>query len=295
MKMTFLKKQDSQNGQALLFVVVAMTIALTIGLNASLRTVTSLSRTTRTDTSSRALAAAEGGVERYLSLSVAELEQAIDVSQNCPVGNRINSGEYRGYCLIEFTPVSEILRSQAYVLVNRYRPLSYQFELEAGDVKEINLYDIGASPPTYYSSNTIELCWSPIAGNADLVYLSYNQGGVQARGGLNAVNSTSHIDDEGFIDADGATQPGYDNCKEVNIGNNIYGLRVRTVGGSSEIGIFATGTASLPLQGCSITSIGLVEQDQGVTASKEINVVRTLPYLRGAFDYALYADDSVSK
>ena len=63
MKTLKLDKNRNEKGQALLFVVVAMTIALSIGINASVRTITSLSRTTRTYTASRALAAAEGGIE----------------------------------------------------------------------------------------------------------------------------------------------------------------------------------------------------------------------------------------
>jgi len=56
----------NQTGQVLLFVVVTMTIALAVGVGISLRTISSVSRTTRSDTSSRVLAAAEGAIENFL-------------------------------------------------------------------------------------------------------------------------------------------------------------------------------------------------------------------------------------
>jgi len=277
----------NQKGQTLLFVVVAMTIALSIGINASVRTLTSLSRTSRTDTASRALAAAEGGVERYLALSSRELEEA--TTGSCPEGVYDNA---TSSCKIEFENASDILVSQAYVSVERYNPIFYPFTLESGQVKEIKLYE--SSTSSYYSDSQIEICWTSNT-KSDVIYLSYNSSGVQERGGLTGNDSPGvPYDTEGFSNA-GAGHDGFTNCEAVDIGNNIFGLRIRSVGGESDVAVFPTGGATLPLQGYIITSIGRLEQDQDVTATRIIRVMKSLPYLPVSFDFALYSEGGIVK
>ncbi|MFC1756152.1 hypothetical protein ACFLZK_02050 [Patescibacteria group bacterium] len=282
------KVYKNEKGQTLLFVVVAMTIALAIGINASVRTVTSLSRTARTDTSSRALSAAEGGIERFLSLSTQELESAI--GGTCAAGAYDNS---TGACKIEFDDVLDVLVSQAFVTVERYAPLSYPFTLESGQVKEVNLYDF-TNPGNFYTSNLIKICWTS-RPQSDIMYLSYNSAGVQARGGITGDDFPGGIGyvAQGF-DPAGPGQHGYKNCEVVDIGVSIYGLRIRSVGGTSDVAIYGEG-ATLPLQGYVITSVGTIEQDQSVTASRTIRVIRTLPYLPVSFDYALFSQGGISK
>jgi len=56
-----------QKGQTLLFVIVGVTIALAIGIAVSTRTLSSLRRAARSDTSARVIAAAEAGIENLLS------------------------------------------------------------------------------------------------------------------------------------------------------------------------------------------------------------------------------------
>ncbi len=298
---------EIEKGQALLFVVIVMTIALSIGINASVRTITSLSRTTRTDTASRALAAAEGGIERFLALSTPGLEDAVDgtcpsdsgagpcMPGPCPPDPEpdiVWDSETQS-CKMDFEGSGDILVSQAFVTVERYTPSFYPFDLESGQVKEVNLYDFNGG--SFYSDNRIEICWSS-SPESDLVYLAYNQSGVQARGGLFGVVNTpgAPYAQEGFTAAV-AGHDGYDSCATVDITNNIYGLRIRSVGGASRLGIFPVGGASLPLQGYTIVSIGRLEQDQGVTATRTIRIVRTLPYLPASFDYALYSEGAIVK
>ena len=292
------KLHKNEKGQTLLFVVVAMTIALSIGINASVRTLSSLSRTSRTDTASRALAAAEGGIERYLTLSRKELEDAIDVlesgSGSCPEGDYDSTA---GACLIEFEGSSDKIVSQAYVTVEEYTPAYYPFSLESGQVKEINLYDYDAG--SYYSEPDIEICWTSDP-ESDLLYTSYNDNnGIQARGGLQGVadspTNPSSYETKGFDNTAVAGHDGYTSCNTVSIGTNIYGLRIRSVGGNSNVAVFPTGGAPLPIQGFRIESIGRIKQDQAVIASRAIKVVMTLPYLPASFDFALYSVGNIGK
>ena len=177
----------NQKGQTLLFVVVAMTIALSIGINASVRTLTSLSRTSRTDTASRALAAAEGGIERYLVLSSKELRKTVDDPTHCSEGSYVNDGGYNNgpACKIRFEDASDNLISLALVTVEEYTPIDYPFSLESGQIKEVNLFDedgIG-----HYSSDRIRICWDSTSGGSDITYVSYSDSGIQEKGGLEGI------------------------------------------------------------------------------------------------------------
>jgi len=299
----------NQKGQTLLFVVVAMTIALSIGINASVRTLTSLSRTSRTDTASRALAAAEGGIERYLVLSSKELRGAAD-DGDCPEGTPASETGPTSNgppCKIRFEDMSDNsdnLVSLAFVTVENYTPTDYLFSLESGQVKEVNLYDedgIG-----YYSSNQIRICWTSTSGGSDITYVSYNESGIQEKGGLegNPQPEDGYVE-EGFdkISTSDGTRGGsgtrYEVCYNVTIGDDtddIYGLRIRSIGGASDIEVSPEPvTATLPLQGYKITSVGKLEQDSEVTATRVIRVIKSLPYLPVSFDYALYSQGPVNK
>ncbi|MFC1756155.1 hypothetical protein ACFLZK_02065 [Patescibacteria group bacterium] len=294
---------NNQKGQTLLFVVVAMTIALSIGINTSVRTLTSLSRTSRTDTASRALAAAEGGIERYLALSSGELEDATEGA--CPEGEYSSDGGFDNgpACKIEFEDDSDVLVSQAFVTIERYAPTYYPFTLESGQLKEVNLYDHELD--VYYESDDddIEICWTSTdtgpGGGSELLYISYDRNGIQKRGLLRGnLPPGDSYESVGFDDSAGAGKDGYANCIEVIIGSDLYGLRIRSIGGTSDVAVYATdggANAVLPLQGYRITSIGKLEQDQGVTATRVIRIIKSLPYLPVAFDFALYVEGGVAK
>ncbi len=279
--------KESEKGQALLFVVVAMTIALSIGINSSVRTLTSLSRTSRSDTASRALAAAEGGIERYLALSTTELESTI--TGNCAAGTYDQTAEA---CLIEFDASSDAIVSQAHVTVQRYEPDFYPFDLESGQVKEVNLYDYNSG--NHYGASTVEVCWNS-KPQSELMYIAYKDSGISARGGLTGSNAPdAPYSSKGFESA-GPGRDGYANCKTIDITNDVYGLRIRSVGDASSVAVFPTGNERLPLQGYTIKSIGRIQQDQGVTATRTISIIRSLAYLPVSFDYALYSEGSITK
>ncbi len=291
-------KHNNQQGQALLFIVVAMTIALSIGINASVRTITSLSRTTRTDTAARALAAAEGGIERFLALSTQELEDAVDGT--CPedpiMGHPLPRHDPSNSCIISFATVGDILTSEAFVTVEIYDPLDYPFSLVSGQVKEVNLHDYTVSPSVPYGDDEILICWNsnPIIGS-DIMYTSYNDSGIQARGILRGAHPPvdANYQAEGWRRAD-ESKPGFTDCETVTIQSNIYGLRILSLGGPSDVEISGVDD-DLPLQGYRIISIGKLQQVSGVTATKIIRVIKSLPYLPANFDYALYSNSDIVK
>ena len=71
-------KYNNEKGQTLLFVIVAVTIAMAVGVAVSTRTIQSLKRVARTDTSARVIAAAEGGIENLLSRTYSQLDKVAD-------------------------------------------------------------------------------------------------------------------------------------------------------------------------------------------------------------------------
>lgn len=75
MKNIKIKMNRNEKGQTLLFVIVAVTIAMAVGVAVSTRTIQSLKRVARTDTSARVIAAAEGGIENLLSRSYSQLDE----------------------------------------------------------------------------------------------------------------------------------------------------------------------------------------------------------------------------
>ena len=80
MKNIKIKMNKHEKGQTLLFVIVAVTIAMAVGVAVSTRTIQSLKRVARTDTSARVIAAAEGGIENLLSKNYSQLDDvATDV------------------------------------------------------------------------------------------------------------------------------------------------------------------------------------------------------------------------
>ena len=93
-------KYNNEKGQTLLFVIVAVTIAMAVGVAVSTRTIQSLKRVARTDTSARVIAAAEGGIENLLGRNYSQLDGAIAVL-DCGLIGAV-PGPEAGACLYMF-------------------------------------------------------------------------------------------------------------------------------------------------------------------------------------------------
>jgi len=104
MKNTKYKMNKNQKGQTLLFVIVAVTIAMAVGVAVSTRTIQSLKRVVRTDTSARVIAAAEGGIENLLGRNYSQLRKALYDVNNPPDCTAIGAvaGPENGTCSYVF-------------------------------------------------------------------------------------------------------------------------------------------------------------------------------------------------
>ncbi len=280
---------NKEKGQALLFVVVSLTIAMAVGISISLRTLSSISRTTRSDTASRVLAAAEGGAERFLSKTPKELA---DSKVACP--NYATSITHVEECIVTFNNTSDgdPVVSRAVVSVGDISGDSYAFKIKKDDVREVRLS----------GQNALRICWSPIktssTSESDLYVIAYGKRGVNYiynkqgfSSGCTSGCYTGGYTKSGDFEASAvSTVAGYSWC--VNVGSGRFladgpeAIRIRSLANDSKVIVLGS---SLPVQGYKITSVGEIEAE-GSRTSKTVVVYKSLPYLPALFDYALYTE-----
>jgi len=284
----------NKKGQAILFAIVGVTIALAIGVTVASRNLSSISRVTRSDSAARAYAAAEGGIERLLALSDAVLTSlVVDTSgEQCEPAGFSKSVREGGFCSIIYTPTAgDMAGSMADVKVENFSANEgefYAFSIPSGYTKEVNMegYSTNDSP-------RVNICWSRDGVEPSAIaYLSYDANGNVSRNSLVPSGEYSgDISDYGFTSVDrrtpSATNPYY-YCSEVTLVKNPYGLRIQPLFKDEDIGVSAVGESSLPNQGFKFISIGSVNE-QSEVKSKAVTVFRSLPYMPGFFDYSIFS------
>ena len=285
----------NQRGQVLLFVIVTMTIALAVGVGVSLRTISSISRVARTDTSSRVLAAAEGGLERFLTKTNNELS----VLANACTSSDPNTAPSQ--CEITFPSTVDSVDAIAVVQVLELgaNDPEYTFTAKKDAVTEINLsgYD---SHPAGVGVNEIKVCWKSPSGGVptDMYYLAYSPSAMIKNGACYGGNfgcGSSSVVKTGFSLS--TSELPYTSCFTIgntagsaDLPDDIVGLRIRSLGGDADYRISVVNAGALPLQGYEIISTGLLTDVANVKTIKTIRAKRSLPYLPGMFDFGLYSD-----
>lgn len=284
----------NQDGQIVLFVVVALTIALMFGVGISLRTLSSVARVTASDTAAKVAAAADGGAERFLGLPYYNLTQV--VSGTCPSGTT----SLGGACQITFgNSITDPIISQALVTVRAINQdensENYSTVVPQDDLREINLDG--------YGDYDLTVCWDNADVNSnwdtDLYYQVYGvEKGAAKIFEKYGVSSDGSYDGpytkKGFIME---TAPG--DCDNNSYGftidadklTNAYGLRIRSINGASVVTIIPADGATLPVQKFEITSVGSLYYNGQLAGTKKVVVTRSLPYLPAMFDFALYSED----
>jgi hypothetical protein len=294
-----------EGGQALLFVIVAMTIALTVGIGVTNRTVSSLRRTSSTDTASRVYAAAEGGIEWFLRQPLNVLSKLSDGDTNngseCPSGTSWET-EYPSNCILTYDPQgNDKITSRALISVKTFSTNSaaalgsssenYWFSLNPGDVKEVSLRDF--QNLTYFQG-TLDLCWKSLSSTSSswIYYLTYGKDGISAK----QLVSPSQITPGTYIVSGtvtaGSGRDEYDSCQAIPI-TDTNGIRIKSLYAPSKVAIYPSGS-NFPIQGYQITSLGQIDNvAEKVKATKTIRVYRSLPYAPSSFDYAIYTNGNL--
>ncbi|OGC68692.1 hypothetical protein A2415_01930 [candidate division WWE3 bacterium RIFOXYC1_FULL_39_7] len=311
--MKMIKKDNPLNnskGQALLFIVVAMSVALAVGIAVSSRTLSSLRRTSNTDTATRVFASAEGGIEWFLRQPADVLLDLSDgdttngnncaaTSSECPCGTLPHPTDISA-CILEYPGQgADNINAKAEIRVSTFTLNAedaatdhYWFTLDPGDVKEVRLVNLAADE--YYQGD-VDICWRSLdtTQSSGIYYLTYDQDGVIAKGLISPTFPTGTYTVTGDVVAGSGTLD-YDQCYQLNINTDTDGLRLKSLYVPSKIGIFPSTLTNFPLQGFEIESTGEIGDENGIRVTKVINVFRSFPYMPAILDYAVYSDGDIN-
>jgi hypothetical protein len=287
----YLKTAHNQKGQALLFVLVAMTIALAVGINIAMRTLSSISRTARTDTAERVRAAAEGGIERALGASTSSLSALANSGASAATCNDVNLNydSTLGSCIVSFPQAwADEIDARALVSVTTFSYTDpslgvYRVPLESGTTVEVQIWGMGGS--------LITICIDPIP-QGDVAYTFYGETGILSKGGITTGTIGGSYQAVNFLTPNQSNVYGFSRCRSnISVPSNSYGLRLTAIGGNIDIGVVSD---ILPQQGFKITSIGELVQEGVVRTTKEVNVYKSYPYLPTIFDFGLYSSTDLN-
>jgi hypothetical protein len=249
-------KFSVHQGQALLFVVVATTIALVIGVNVANRSISSARRTTSTDTFTRVLNAAEGAIELAVGASTEQLSKLASDdfnSADCEevFGGKSEAIKESGVSKCQFpyeTRDNEGQGNKADSLTEAIVSVSSDNEYSdnnplvttldnPGTVFEVNLEN--------YEGDSVRICWGQQGADATLsakgtalYYILYskppstNENSIVVRQGLQVsdfdAGSGSPLEEAAFAYADKDPNPvvknpannmEYDACASIEVGN----------------------------------------------------------------------------
>lgn len=300
-----MRKNKAESGQILLIVIVFMTISLALGISISLRSISSISRVSDVDTTSRVLAAAEGGAETFLQKSIQEL---VTLRSVC---NGDYSGGVPDECTVTYNPIAnDAISSQAVVTVEDYYATQgpsyiYTLNIGDGDMKEVNLEGI---------KQDLMICWastnSDSASTPDLYFAIIDansivlQKGVSSGGIGKPASYVSHGFDSSSV---GSTDCDTDTNKHTyRLNLTGYGslskLRIKSLAGASKVQVYSVNPAETPLppQGFKITSIGSLTSSKNISAAVEnttkITVVyKPYPYVTGLLDFGMYSTGGLAQ
>ncbi len=303
-KQTFLQ---NNSGQVILFVIVAVTIALSMGVAISTRTIFSSSRVARSDTSNKVFTAAEGGAERFSTLSSKVLKTLAaggynDSATGCTraalggdvtYSDRRTLREKREGCLVSFSNAVDSANTQSFVTVDNVRynfkhrtgREGYAFYLEPSTVKEINLEGYGVS--------TVKVCWEQ---KDTVIYgISYSSDKNFTKTLVKTTDSANTNLGADYVISEAAS---FDNtlnsyCTDLSLVSNAYGLRLRALYLPSNIVVYPVSN-DLPFQAYKITSKGELLKEGQVETFKVVTAYRSFPYLPLGFDEAIYTNNALS-
>jgi len=301
-----IKNFRDESGQTLFIVAGLMLIATVVGVSIAVRTLNTTSNVSSTDTATRALAAAEACVERFLVLSNQALDDAKDPASGCPPGTTGVAG-VGCEMILSTNSADDPLDTKATATVNDYgavTPTEYlTVDIEKDQVVETSLSG-------YPSDNDLRVCWSALgvdpaaAGgetHSDLYFIVY---GTRAGAhqtyqiGVNAQDPEGLPYNTNFDSASGSDIPnGYNSCYTLDWPNGTFNslsaVRVMALNYDSTIGVRPIG-ANLPYQGYEITCVGeLSNVASAQKVTRTVSVHRSYPFMPGLFDFGIYSQGDI--
>jgi len=274
-------------GQILVIIVLGTTIALTVALAVSARTLSTVRQTTTNSRAQAVLAAAEAGAEVALA--------------------RLKNGECKiaGSCINITSSIPETQTSYSYsVSQGAGSSDPYLFDLIRDQVAQIYLRDNQTSD--YYPGTAVDVCWydpsldgSPESENAlEVIYYGNVTGSTYKYGYIGADPSGGpNLGSTGFSNAGGGrsvTVSGktvsFNHCQTIpeaptQMDGHPEILRMRALYSSFSVVIVPQIGKTLPIQSYVIESTG---QTSDGTVKKKIRVTKSLPALPTIFDFAIF-------
>jgi hypothetical protein len=280
------KYREKEYGQALLFVVVAVTIALSVGVSIATRTLSSQKRVVSSDTATRVANASEGGAEAALGKPYSTLASLTSPSlDNAACQGYGFSYAENNKCVITYPSApGDSIVTKATISVTPFTMNgldNYWFNLSPGMVKEIRLAGYTGTDPY--------VCWEN--SKAAIYTLSYNSsGGIKKSWFVSTSFDNSTGKTSGFATVDNSAHsehPEYTGCKQISLVSSPYGLRIKTLYSSTRVHVYP-GSGFFPSQGYKITSIGELVSG-GSQESKIVVVYKSFPYAASIIDAGLYS------
>lgn len=245
---------------------------LTVGMSIVARSITEVSVTTTQEESSRALEAAEAGIERAIGGAMVGSSLTDTIPTTNSTFNVVNSFLGNG---------------------NRY---AVPVPLADGDVATIDL--------TGYSANQVRICWGQTGQQPSIevvVYYITSSGVVGvSRNGYSPSTQVLHGFNSSSAGCGGTTGYNYsqninfvgNGASQMNIPNNsdLRMMRVRMINAvvPQRIMLSAQGATDFPAQGNEVISTG-----QSGLAAQKVKAVITKPDLPPMFDFALFSGTSL--
>jgi|GEM_PF-2892212 hypothetical protein len=273
-------------GQTLVIILLGTSVALTVALAVSVRTISTLKQTTTSAQAQEALAAAEAGVEVALN--------NIKNGAACILGTEANC----------YTPADVALPNGTfYSFVARRTGGGTDpnlLDLAKDQTQEVKLTCGGAAGCTDYPTGSIRIYWydpdldgSTEPQNAIEIIYIYKNGGVtgMAKYGYNGItispsNGFAMSPNNGsYLVSVGGKQVRFNHYVDVSLTNTPQVLRLKAFYSNFSAAVAPLGAAMLPPQGYVVNSTGRTADS---AVKKAIRVSKSLPALPHVFDYSLY-------
>ena len=251
-----------KKGQTLIAIFIIMLIALSVGVAVSSRFTASLHIFSRTDDSSKALAAAEAGLERTLALPMDTLKDYVD------------HGSCGTNCIWQVTDTTgQIIRANV--------TLSYEGN-SSTEAYKLNLSQDANSELSlagYTSGKTLSVCWNSGA-SVYANYISQSGSSIKSKGyEYNAISST-HTEN-GFSPS--SAMNGYQSCFNITATDTPLVLRLKSYYEDTQVFLVPYSGGSVPMQGILLKSVG-----QAGDSRRTVSALKTFPHTPVIFDYVLY-------
>lgn len=271
-------------GQTLVIILLGTSVALTVALAVSVRTISTLKQTTTSAQSQEALAAAEAGVEVALN----NLK-----TTNCVLGTEANC----------FTPADVALPNGTFYNFVAKRTGGgtdpYLLDLAKDQTQEIKFTCGGATGCTDYPTGTVRVYWydpdldgaSEPANSLEIIYV-YKSGAVYGMT-KSAYNGVAPSPTNNFSAPTGGvstiTVSGkpvrFNHYVDVTLSNTPQILRIKAFYSNFSAAVAPSGASTLPPQGYVVNSTGRTADS---SVKKAIRVSKSLPALPSIFDFGLY-------